>query len=290
MKPLSIKLSSNQVKLAACAVMGSLSLVTGSASAQAAPPAYAPHADLTPYQIVSNDGKCLQASNEPDFFNGWTAQVADCSSSNLQKFYVLNEGSATDYVPKTDMGYSSSVWIVLAPALDRARSPGNTVAQYPGFSFLAPYSSNGGHPGGTPSVLANAAQAQRWQVLHNGPRQQLKYVAGEGMSFGIAGTGAWITYGAAFNWTPVTFISTDPTTKYATVACNNATFGDPNKGVVKECRMQTDNPNFDPYVVQFSAFGIPADCLYSSNSALGWGLPCSDSESQWTLRRTTYPI
>ena len=87
--------------LAASALVAILSFKQGQLQRKTQPNyGYVPHADLTPYQIEADNGDCLQASNMPDKFTGWSAGHAACdSTNNLQKFYVLQAMSVTDLVP-----------------------------------------------------------------------------------------------------------------------------------------------------------------------------------------------
>ena len=67
---------------------------------------YFPHSDLTPYQIVSDDGRCLQSLFKPSHERIHEITLAACDEeSSLQKFYVLDNSaraSVTDFVPQTD--------------------------------------------------------------------------------------------------------------------------------------------------------------------------------------------
>ena len=122
MKLCSITGSRKRISLAASAVAGSLSLVAGSASAQQY--SYTQLDTLTPYQIVSSEGQCIEAL-PPGPDGRWVAQPKPCSTSRLQTFYLLNPGTVTDFVPQTQGGEgddavsNANAQIVLATDLDK---------------------------------------------------------------------------------------------------------------------------------------------------------------------------
>ena len=119
-----------------------LSAMAGSASAQlvgggggdalSGPPLepfpwYLPHSDLTPYQFVSDDGRCLQTDYELTHRRVRQLTLAACNEVNsLQKFYVLDYSAqsevVTDFVPQTDgapsLGTDANARIVLAGPVD----------------------------------------------------------------------------------------------------------------------------------------------------------------------------
>src|SRR5262245_57169082 len=72
-------------------------------------PVYLPHSDLTPYQLVSDNGRCLQSDFELNQAPDATVGLADCDDGNpMQKFYVLDYSAqsydVSDFVPQTDGG------------------------------------------------------------------------------------------------------------------------------------------------------------------------------------------
>ena len=280
MKPFPTNRLSLRIKLAASALAGTLSLATGPASAQEV--TYIPHPDLTPYQILTADGRCMQASNMPTTQTGWTPTFGPCEYwNNLQKFYVINVASVTDWS-------SGPARFVLASTLDM--NPGG------GFSFLGTGSGPSSMSSGTPILdsARNGDQSESgptwWSVFGSSEPREYRHVATENEVFVITGASRKVMYGTA--GTPnVTYrvvpTNPNPTTEHTPVRCDNATFGDPNYGVVKDCWLETVVPT-KPVRFLFGE-AITKQCMDKSNGGFRI-IPCDSRPSGWGLRATGYPV
>jgi len=120
---------------AVSALLGTLPLLSGSAIAQAT--IYVPNRDLTPYEIVAEDGvSCIEASAMPNASEGFAVSLQACNHNNrMQKFYFLRTlDQVIDFVPQTDgpNGLKSpsnyNARVVIAAEMDKSQGAG--------FSFL----------------------------------------------------------------------------------------------------------------------------------------------------------
>src|SRR5262245_23088877 len=82
----------NRNNVAIGAIIAALSLAAEPASAQA----YIGHPQLTPYQLVSSDGRCLEFHIFPS--------TGSCNNIPVQIFYVVkNSDPLADFIPQTDV-------------------------------------------------------------------------------------------------------------------------------------------------------------------------------------------
>jgi len=271
----------HRTTLAASALVATtLSFAAGPASAET----YVPHADLTPYQIVSDVGTCFQASNMPTpnwgwpAGTGWSLGLAACdSTNNLQKFYVLQATSVTDLVPPAP-GEHGNVRIFLAAAMDVGGPLQGS--SFPGYSFLVSYSTSG-----TPITnTADPHYTSSWGINSAAP-VEWRQVADENQYFAITGSSATVAYGSSIGASVWKTFDTG-SSRYMEVACSNSTFGDPQVGVPKHCFLQSTPPDSKPAGVRF---GDLMYCLVRRDSGVDALGECSRSESVWTLRPTGYP-
>ena len=270
----------------AIALAGTLSLMTGPAAAQT----LTQHAELTPYQIVLSDGRCVEflPLSGPKF---WIS-LGTCHTAGHvdQTFYVLDHSTDTSFVPQTDgeefvptpVNFSTrptNARIVLASAWDK--HPGG------GASFLSASGTTGLAFASTINTSI-ATSLIEWRITR---RPMWKWLVKEGGGFTLPddGTGGFkeVRYGNVGAW------KSQPVQVGTPGGCNNLFFeGDPNRGVVKDCYVWTGSHEDTPQRMVLASksrgyftTNATQECL-KNDFRLGncWGL-----DAGWTLRPTAGP-
>jgi hypothetical protein len=245
--------------------------------------AFVPHPELTPYQIANDDNHCVQAQS----IGGGPLTMAPCdAANNLQKFYLLNNGSDSDVVLQSVNSFPSvSARIVMAAALDSVPSPSGA------YNLLNLVNVNTISIG---SNLAHAAPAQVWRVsrapvvttalvfaAYEKPYQLKDY-------FKLAGKRS-VYYGLDGRW-----IKKDVTADLAgtnTFACVSSFFGgDPNPEVPNICYYGAPAPvAYTKLMVNIANSGDLESCM-GYDGALVHPVACAPVPRQiFTFRPTSYP-
>ena len=294
--------SRSRTQVAAAALLTGLALVSGAATARQYS-YHAPHPKLTPYQLVADDGRCLQAESPTLTVNSvLTATslldltsapaLAPCSDSAAQKFYVLQRQGLSDFVPQVHAarpdvaGTGSNARIVLAADLDG--SPAG------GYSYLLLHPSQGIRI--TPAAVLNLPFTPfTWRISRTNAAQEWKPVQMESGWLPLAGPGTReMRFGVEGSW-----IEKDPPLKLPdngeTMAfvCDEGTFGgDPKMDALKRCDMRLSPPDDTPLQLSIQAGG---KCMARIGETVSTA-PCSSAapvaippNALWNLRPTQYP-
>lgn len=247
-------------KKAIAALMAGIGLACAS-SAQAAP--FNPSPDRTPYQVVSNDGRCLQA-NPGELPR---LSLANCNpGENMQKFYVLQDATDADLSLDALGGDDSIARVVLAPTLDAATSAA-TKYQFVGLSGSYRWAS-------LSEPTGSATDSQRWQIVRYSSQfdNSLKVVAAENSTFHVASRQT-VYYGI-----PGKLIekSVQAFSFVKDFPCTNAFFGsDPAPGIVKGCYVSAAQQLTTKYNVKLkNVASLKEEVLFRK-------YPCL-SQDQWT--------
>lgn len=292
--------SCSRTPIAAAALLAgmSLALVSGGATARQYP-YYAPHPKLTPYQIVADDGSCLQADSptptliSPTLTSAPT--LAQCSdSSATQKFYVLQRQGLSDFAPQVNAAQpgvgdtGSNARIVLAADLD-----GSPLG---GYSYLFLNSTQGVQS--NVAALLNVAKLANldftWRISKTSAAQQWAYVQDESGTVTLAGPGTRVMrFGVDGNWSPAQAFEFSPVGQISSVTCDITTFGgvDPIPGTEKHCEMLISPPDDTPLKLSIQAGD---KCMARVDGAVST-VACSSvppvaipSNALWSLRPTQY--
>ncbi len=284
---------SSPIPIAASTLAATLALVSGPTVAQA----YSPHRELTPYQIVADDGRCIQATAAPAGQAGWVPLMQPCNPNIVtQKFYLLdNATSDTEFVPQVDKAThplsSPNARIVLASEFDRTTT-GH------GYSFLYRVADNYSYLGSSTSPTSPLQNSNytwtvtKMETLIDNYTGNWDWVANEGSIISVAGSPGWreVRYGVGNSWN-YRIVTIPPNGERIDIGCNNETFGDPDRGKPKTCEVLKRPASHTPLMVSFhhdmhKCMKRDGDVIHS----IACAYPTYNPEhTLWVLRPTTYP-
>lgn len=241
-----------------------------------------PHVQLTPYNIVTSQNKCVQVRSS---MIGALDLVTCNPNDNLQKFYVLDNASDTDVVFQTLPAAGARVRIALASTFDTVPT---TRGQY---NLLAIDGSivvldTASVPGGSPP-------ARTWIMTRNpvgaSPTINRLWAANESTSFRVVGERT-VSYGA--NGRFIEKVVNAFNMPDNAVPCSNAFFGgDPIVNVYKACYINSLAGAQTKFQVRLAVYGRSYDCVATYSTSLATQ-PCTQpnqSELTFTFRPTSYP-
>ena len=150
------------------------------------------HTDLTPYQLVGDNGQCLTATASTDPAMGWIPKIAPCANvSYQQKFYLLDHPTPTDFVPQVDPQRTLTGWnarIVLASEFNSGPKAGYSYIYMPTPGTISGSTTH--QPGTAPYISV-------WRISRTNVNDTWEVVANEGQSFYFTGPGTrQVRYGA----------------------------------------------------------------------------------------------